>query len=476
MMENKSGLFQATAWYGIGNFFVRLVGFLLLPLYSNLIPVEHFGIYSLMMSTYAIAGVFYQFGMNAALTNFYLKENDESKRKIIFSTVINSIALLGSILTIIAFLISSYLARKVLGSNEFTNLFILLFIILLLETVSSFILQLFKTQELSKKAVAYLLIGAVINLLLNIWFVYVWKMGISGIIYAHLITAILVFISLLPSIKNSYQLRLDTKVLNPILIFSLPLFISGLFAIGMDVADRFILDHFFGKKEVGEYSFAYRLAMITNIFVISFRTAWTPYSLNRYQKNDSAENFGRILVKILVIGAFILFAVSFFADDLFNIKLLGKNLFGAAYKNGIVILPYVVIGYIFSSLASFYSVYPFVSNKSYHFLISDGLGLITNLILNFILIPSVGLVGAGIATCVSFIISAGYLYIISKNQVNIDYRKREMMILVFTAIPILILGIEYNNFILQIGLALIYLLVIEFVLKIKLSRLFRILN
>ena len=98
-MQKKSGLFEATAWYGIGNLFVRLVGFVLLPLYSNLISVEQFGIYSLMMSTYAIAGVFYQFGMNASLTNFYLKENDESTKKIIFSTVINSIIFLGLILS-----------------------------------------------------------------------------------------------------------------------------------------------------------------------------------------------------------------------------------------------------------------------------------------------------------------------------------------------------------------------------------------
>ena len=82
-MQKKSGLFEATAWYGIGNLVVRLVSFILLPLYSNLIPVEQFGIYSLLMSIYAIAGGFYHFGMNASLTNFYLKENDESARKII---------------------------------------------------------------------------------------------------------------------------------------------------------------------------------------------------------------------------------------------------------------------------------------------------------------------------------------------------------------------------------------------------------
>ena len=373
-MQKKSGLFEATAWYGIGNLFVRLVGFVLLPLYSNLISVEQFGIYSLMMSTYAIAGVFYQFGMITSLTNFYLKENDELTKRIIFSTVINSIIILGLILSVIALIISPLLTQKIIGSDEYLSLFILLFVIIFIETISNFILQLFKTQELSKKVVIYLFMGALINLLLNIWFVYDLRMGIKGIVYAHGLTSFLIFILLLPLIKDAYTFRFDRKILKSTILFSLPLFISGLFSSGMDVADRFILDHFLGRKEVGEYSFAYRLAMITNIFVISFRAAWTPYALNRYRENNYPENFGKILVKVLAIGVFILFAVSFFADDLFNIRLFGKILFNAAYKNGLVILPFIVVGYIFSSLASFYSVYPFVSNKSYHFLISDGIG------------------------------------------------------------------------------------------------------
>jgi O-antigen/teichoic acid export membrane protein len=299
-------------------------------------------------------------------------------------------------------------------------------------------------------------------------------MGIKGIIYAHLLTSFLVFVLLLPLIKHSYTFTIDKEILLSTFLFALPLFISGIFASGMDVADRFILDHFLGKKEVGEYSFAYRLAMITNIFVISFRAAWTPYALNHYKDKNYQENFGMILIKVLAIGAFILLTVSFFADDLFDIKLLGKNLFSPEYKNGLIILPFVVVGYIFSSLASFYSVYPFVSNKSYHFLISDGIGLTINLVFNFILIPSIGLVGAGISTCISFFISAGYLYFISKEKIGIAYQKKAMIMTILAGTLILILGITYNSIVLQIALVMVYLLIVEFVLKIKISKLFRI--
>jgi O-antigen/teichoic acid export membrane protein len=473
-MQKKSGLFQATAWYGIGNLVVRLVSFILLPLYSNLIPVEQFGIYSLMMSVYAISGVFYHFGMNASLTNFYLKENDESARKVIFSTIVNAIIILGLVLTVIAFSISSFLTVRILGSTEYSILLILLFIIIFVETVSNYILQLFKTLELSKKVVLYLFVGAIINLLLNIWFVFGLRIGIKGIIYAHLLTAIVVFVLLLPLVKGSYTFAIDKKILTSAAIFSLPLFISGIFSSGMDVADRFILDHFLGKKEVGEYSFAYRLAMITNIFVISFRAAWMPYALNKYKEGNYHENFGKILIKVLAIGVFILLSVSFFADDLFNVKLFGKNLFNPLYKTGLIILPYVVIGYIFNSLASFYSLYPFTANKSYHFLISDGLGIISNLALNFFLIPIYGLLGAGIATSVSFMVAAGYLYFISQDKIEIVYPKKEIINICLTVIVLLVLGMIFTYLWVQILCVILFLSVLIFVVKLKPASLFKI--
>jgi len=473
-MQKKSGLFEATAWYGMGNLVVRLVSFILLPLYSNLISVEQFGIYSLMMSVYAISGVFYQFGMNASLTNFYLKTNDESARKIIFSTIVNAIIILGLILTIIAFSISSFLTNKILGSSEYSILLILLFIIIFIETISNYILQLFKTLELSKKVVVYLFAGAIINLLLNIWFVYGLRMGIKGIIFAHLLTTILVFILLLPLIKGTYTFKIDKKILTAAVLFSLPLFVSGIFSSGMDVADRFILDHFFGKKEVGEYSFAYRLAMITNIFVISFRAAWMPYALNKFKEGNYRENFGKILIKVLAIGVFILLTVSFFADDMFGVKLFGKYLFNPIYKAGLIILPYVVIGYIFNSLASFYSLYPFTANKSYHFLISDGLGIISNLVFNFILIPVYGMLGAGIATSISFIIAAGYLFFISKDRIEILYPKQEIIVICTAGILFLLVGMMLNYFWIQVLSVLLFLSLLIFAVKLKPASLFKI--
>lgn len=472
MTKGSPGLLKSTFWYGAGNLVVRLINFALLPLYSNLISVDQFGVYSLLMSVYSVAAVLYNIGMPSSLTNFYLKESDQRRRKVIFSSVINTVGILGLFLTLTAIISSRFLANGILGEEKFQLLIQLVFIALFVDTVSMFILQLYKTLEQSKRVVIFMFLGAILNLAMNVWLVYGLRMDIYGIIISQLFSSGLVLILMLPDTKNYYVFAIENEILKKILLFSIPLFLSGLFAAGIDVADRFILNFLLGKKQVGEYSFAYRIALITNIFVISFRTAWMPYAINRWKENNYKEIFGKTFLKLLAAGVFILIAVSFFAEDLFKLKILGTYLFNPEYRNGLVILPFVVLGYIFSSLAAFYSVYPFVSNKSYHFLISDGIGLIINLVLNFILIPLIGLLGAGIATCLSFMIMSFYLYLISKNKIKIDYLIKENFVIALVGSCFTITGLIVNNFWLQINLLILFLLITQYAVKLSLPKLF----
>ena len=117
-MEKRNSLSKSTAWYTVGNLFVRSVSFLLLPLYSNLISTEEFGNYALVMSLYAVIAVFYQSGLQSALSKYYLEEDNESKRKEIFSTIINSVGIIGLILTVIIFLSAGWIAKETIGSER----------------------------------------------------------------------------------------------------------------------------------------------------------------------------------------------------------------------------------------------------------------------------------------------------------------------------------------------------------------------
>ena len=471
-MNNKS-LSGSVAWYGLGNLFVRSLAFILLPLYSNLISTTEFGNYSLLLSVYAVVQVFFQFGMFGALNKFYIAEKSENKKLLIFSSILNSIIIIASFLTITLWLLSSQISVIVFNSPDFKGILTLTFVALFFETLGFYILSLLKTMGLAKRVVAYSVVGAILNLVLNVVFIYCLKLSVYGIILAQLISGIVLLLFLLPLIKNKYLFRIDKEILNVVIKFSLPLLLANLFMAGSNVADRFILNIYSGREQVGLYSFAYRIALIMSILIASFTTAWNPHSLNLYYSSDYKFTFGKVLNKLVAVSCLLLLVVSLLAGYLFDIHIIGISFFNPDYRAGIVIIPFVMIGYIFNGISSYYSVYPSVSNKSYHFLISELLAFLVNVLSNIFLIPWLGIIGAALSTAVGFLCGATYLFTISRKEIKIEYHLKELSIIIITALVFLIVGKNVNSIMIDIILILLYLFILRFYAKIKLNLLFR---
>ena len=472
-MNNKS-LSGSVAWYTLGNLFVRSLGFILLPLYSNLISTSEFGNYALLMSVYTVMSVFFQFGMFGALNKFYIEEKSEEKKFLIFSSILNTIIIIGVVLTIVLWLISPVISSVVFNTNTFAGLLTITFIAVLFETIGSYILFLLKTMGFAKKVVTYSAIGALFNLGLNFILVYFLKLSVYGIILAQVISGLFMVLILLPFIKDKYHFTIEKDIIKVIIKFSLPLLFANLFMAGSNVADRFILNIYSGREQVGLYSFSYRFAIIMSILVASFSTAWNPHSLNLFYSSDYKSSFGKILNKLIAVSCLLLLVVSLLAQYLFDIHVFNFFLFNPAYKAGIIIIPFVMIGYIFNGISAYYSVYPSVSNKSYHILISEMIAFCINVLLNIILIPKIGLIGAALATAIGFIFGSAYLFIISHREIIIEYQVRDLLIIIFAALLFLLLGLNLKNFLLDVMLILFYLFILHFFTKIKLNKIFRI--
>jgi O-antigen/teichoic acid export membrane protein len=466
-MEKISSLSKATAWYTIGNLFVRSVSFLLLPLYSNLISTSEFGNYALIMAFYAIIAVLYQAGLPSALNKFYLEENDFDKRKIIFSTLINLAFIISVALTVIVFLFSGTIARAIVGSENYSGILRIVFLALFFENLASIILYLMQTNQLPKKMVFYSFCGAFLNLLINVVLVYFLSKGIYGIFLAQLISNIFLLIITFPYLKKNYISVFDRKLVKKISEFSFPLIAAGLLSAAVVVIDRFIINNFLGKKEVGIYSFSYRIAMIMNIFVVSLRNAWIPYSINLYRSGEYSKSFGKSFTKIIAAGLFIFLFISMFIDDLFGFHINTLHLFDLNYKSGIVIIPLILFSYLLNGVVNYYSVYPYISGKSIHFLFSDIVALALNLIFNLLLIPLYGIVGAAVATFISYLGSTVYMLILSSKKMKIYYEPVKLTVLFLFAGIIYFISKWFNIIYVDIVLFLTVIIFIKKTIKVN---------
>lgn len=461
-MQTQKVLFKSVTIYSIGNLFTRSIFFLLLPLYSNFISVDNFGKYSIIQSFYLIFSILYQGGLLTSLSKYYLEEKEEQKRKLIFSSLLDIIIITGAVFTFIFIIFSKQISSLLLSSIAYDRLITFIFLALFLETISVTLLHLLRTQEKAKAFILFSSLSAISTFILNIYFVLILKKGIEGIILAQFYSVLFTLVFMIPVIRSNFIFSFNKNVLKLAVFFGFPMLLSGLMSRGTDVADRFILNHFFNESEVGVYSFSYRISTIMNVIVISFNAAWLPFSIKRYYEGNYEIIFGKILNNIIAVGGLIVLILSFFIRYLFDIEFFGYHIFNVSYKSGAAIIPIVLIGQFFNFFSSFYALYPYTSGKSYHLLIADSIGLSSNILLNFIFIPVWGITGAAYATLISFLISAIYLGMISFRKIKINYFARELFLILMGILVLLIIGLSFDSIIINFILIAAYLILVKF--------------
>ncbi|MBW6516175.1 MAG: oligosaccharide flippase family protein [Candidatus Cloacimonetes bacterium] len=421
-------LYRNTFVYFVGNIMTRFVGFFLLPLYTNVLSTDEFGSYTLLMAIYAILNVLYQAGIFQGFTKFFYDEQADTKR--VFSTTLNTIILFGFFIAVLLSLLNKPLISLFQINQELSSFILILFWLIFFDTLAYFGLHFLRTRQFARIAVTYSLITSVCNLLLNVIFLVLWDLNILGILLAQGIANLLLLFLCLRHFKGLYQALIDWILLKRLMLFSLPLVIAGAFGIMMDVADRFIINFFLDRSHLGVYGVAYKLGLLMNVFVIAFRTAYLPYFLNMNKTENYNRELKQTLIKLVGLMSILFLAVTLFLRYLFHIEFNGFFLLNPDYISAAAIVPFILLAYVFNGFAAFFSLGPYVSGKSYHFIISDAIGFSVNIVLNLLIIPIYGIMGAALATLVGFYTAALYMYFVFTKEMKENLFGKENLLII----------------------------------------------
>lgn len=430
--KNKS-VFSHTLIYTFGNFFSRGLSFILLPVYSHFISPSEFGIYSVIISILTIASTIFNFGLPGIFVKKLSELNSLDSKKKFFSNVISGITIVNLPIILFVMLFSEKLSLLIIGNENYALEIILGFISVYSLNYSYYFSVFFIASENSKKYVFINSTAAVLNFILNIFLVTILRLGINGIFISQIISSMLVIIMSKEIIKYYFSFELDFKYLIPIMIVSFPLLLSGIFSIIVELIDRLLVLKFLGEIQAGIYSFGYRLALIFNLFVLSFKTAWIPHYFNLKNQTDEEKSIhlGKVFTKLIFISSILILCIQMVIYFLFQIEIDSFRFFDKSYYETTGFIIYVMIGYFFSLLMGFYSIAPYKSNKTIHFLISDLIAVILNLALNFILIPKIGIKGAALSTMLAFGGGCVYLLYYSRKIIKVKYELGKIILIFF---------------------------------------------
>jgi O-antigen/teichoic acid export membrane protein len=135
-----------------------------------------------------------------------------------------------------------------------------------------------------------------------------------------------------------------------------------------------------------------------------------------------------------------------------KIDFAGFSIIGEKYWAGLYIVPIILLAYLFNGLYVVFSAGIYIEEKSIYAPIVTGAGALTNVIANYVLIPQLNIMGAALATLLSYVVMAAGYYIVTQKyyRINYDYYK-----LVKIAIAILFIGVVYY-LLLYVGFLNIY--------------------
>ena len=248
----------------------------------------------------------------------------------------------------------------------------------------------------------------------NILFIVVLRLGVTGMILTPVVTGMSVWVAAI--ILTRKMIGRPAPAVMKLLLRSGAILLPTMLASWvLQVSDRIFLGQYLPATDLGYYAIANKMAGLVGVAMAPIYAAWTPLALAvQHQSNAQLRyiSMSRYLVAaVLMVGL----AIGLFANEIL-IVLTRPAYFPAAPYVGF--LAYI---YVFSGFGAVLSTGAMMGKQLASISGAVGIGAISNIFLNFILIPRYGIWGATIATVIGYGVPQVVLYLMLQRRYPIEY-------------------------------------------------------
>lgn len=428
--------FKDSAIYAIPSIISRGMSLFLVPLYTRVLSPSDYGSLDLLMVFAGIVNLTIALEVSQGLARFYTEEKILERKNLYASSAFWFTIFVYLIFSIIAIFYSNSLSYLVLGKEGLTSVFEIGIVYISINGIFYLIQNQFRWELKSKEYAIVSLVTSIVTAIVSIWFAYYLKYGLIGLLLGMLSGSLVATIFGIIWLRKSFQFRFQFRYLKEMLAFSSPLVLSGMAVWLSQYIDRIMIKHYLSIEQVGLFGVGYRIASIVGLVMIGFQGALTPLIYNNYTKDDTPEQIAKIF------RLFIAVALTFFLMlTLFSIDLL-KIFTTFNYYNAKSVVIFLVPALLFANMYIFAPGIG-ISKKSHYFIWINIIGATINFLLNIFLIPFFGIMGAGIATLIGYLIVFIMHMTISQKLYFVPHKWKPI---IFSSIISIVMSMTLNYF------------------------------
>src|SRR5262249_24032301 len=380
-------------------------GFAFVPLFTRIFSVAVYGTINLITNTVLLLTVLSKFGFQHAIQRFYpefANSRDPGALPRYYATLFWGTAAIAVSLTL------AFIVTVPLGSAPFLGItasgaFLLALSLVTIRALRSMqmnLLQmegkprLFNVMDIASKAAV---IAATCLLL------FFWKKSLFAFFLGLVAVETFVFLQYMPFLVRRGMVSprmFDLQFFRSALAFSFPLMAAEISWVVLDSGDRFFVRHYLGAQALGYYAAAYGIATyLQDVLMSPLQLALFPVCMKTWSdrgERATQELLSRSLDQFAMVAVLVVCGAMVTSREV--IVMLASQKFQEAH----VLLPFLVIGLVFSAVTIFFRPGLLIHKRAAKVATATFLATILNIVLNIVLLPRIGLVGAALATVLSY--------------------------------------------------------------------------
>jgi len=409
-------LVKDSAVYAVGTIASRLVGFIMIPVYTRVLTPADYGIIETIVRLVDIIGLLLSLGLaEALLRHYYLAKTDDERNRLI-GTVFNLNLLVVAAGVLVFWPLSPWLTRLAFGHDRYTHYVAVSLIGMMIGSLIELPLTLWRAEGKPWRFTAISLLKLFTHLSANIVLVVWLRWGVWGVVISGLLNAVVWSVVLGVMVRLKYGIYFDKGWLASVLRYGVPLVPAGLSQFVLHYSDRFFLVRYVSESELGLYSLAYRFGMLVSVFHGIVALAWSPWA---YRVGDNEEggvlHLARATSLILVVFACLSAFIALLSAP--AIRLMSAPGFWKAADY----VPVLALAYWFFMAQGPISTGAKLARRTYLLAAANGVAAAVCLLLSWWLIPRYGVWGAVVMTVLSMLTLVAGCYAVSQKVFAVQY-------------------------------------------------------
>jgi O-antigen/teichoic acid export membrane protein len=400
------------AAYTAASIVSKLIAVALLPLYTRYLTRADYGAAEVMFASVVTASIVVRLGTIEALLRFYYKGDEDPAR-----VVASSFAALFWLATLAALIALPFAGpiSEALLTHPAPDLARIAIGGLWVLTMNEYLLTLFRLEERARAFFLTTIVNVLLAIALTVVLVVGAGDGARGLLIGSYGSGAVIVAALIVVHRKRLSLRFESPLLRRLMRFGLPTMPAELSLYGLNFVDRIILSRSAGLAAVGLYSLAVKFAQAVNVLVRGFQLAWPPLAYSIRDDDEARRAYAAVVTWFVAGCAFVVTGLWLLSRQI--VRVLAAPEFFGAYK---------AIGLVATgvTLYALYMVLVVILGRTgrteFNFP-ATAAALAANVALNLLLIPPLGIVGAGLALVASYLVVLALMYGFTQRLFPVPY-------------------------------------------------------